>query len=207
MAPPVSAPPRPSLQEETRSLLRNRVLDAVGELLDERAWRDVTMAEVATRAGVSRQTLYNEFGARQELAEEYVMRETERFLAEVEVAVERSAPDARLALESAFETFLLGAARHPALQAVASNSEGGEELLALLTTRGGPVLVQATLRLAAALAAHWPQLEDERTMQIAETLVRLAISHAALASAPPAATARSVAEMLGPFVDEALADG
>lgn len=185
-------------------MLRDRVLDAVGELLGNRPWRGVTMAEVARRAGVSRQTLYNEFGARQELAEAYILRETERFLDDVEAAIDRTAPDARAALKEAFGTFMAGAVLHPALRAVTANSEGGEELLVLLTTQGGPVLVQATQRLASALARNWPELGDDQSILTAETLVRLAISHAALASAPPEETAERVAEILGPYVDEIL---
>ena len=47
-----------------RRLLHDMLLDAARELLSQRHWPDVTMAEVAGRAGVSRQTLYNEFRSR-----------------------------------------------------------------------------------------------------------------------------------------------
>ena len=73
-----------------RALLRDTLLDAVGTLLDERGWSDVPMAEVARRAGVSRQTLYNEFGDRTGLAAAYVLREAQSFLADVEEAIARS---------------------------------------------------------------------------------------------------------------------
>ena len=42
------------------------------------------MAEVARAAGVSRQTLYKEFGTRQEFAQAFVLREADRFLGDVE---------------------------------------------------------------------------------------------------------------------------
>ena len=86
-----SAPPRPGFAEASRDLLRETVLDAVGELLAERSWPEVTMAQVAERAGVTRQTLYNSFGSRDELAQAYVMREAERFLSR---SARRSGPQA-----------------------------------------------------------------------------------------------------------------
>jgi hypothetical protein len=42
---------------------------------------------------------------------------------------------------------------------------------------------------------------------LAETLVRLAISHALLPTADPATTAASVTRLIGPFVDEILGTG
>ncbi|MDQ3935089.1 MAG: TetR/AcrR family transcriptional regulator, partial [Actinomycetota bacterium] len=89
--------------EASRGLLRDTVLDAVGELLADREWSGVTMAEVAERSGVSRQTLYNAFGGRRDLAQAYVMREAERFIAATEQAIRSNADDPRAALASATE--------------------------------------------------------------------------------------------------------
>ena len=67
-----------------RQLLRDTLLDAMRELIAEREWGQISMAEVARAAGVSRQTLYKEFGTRQEFAQAFVLREADRFLGEVE---------------------------------------------------------------------------------------------------------------------------
>jgi AcrR family transcriptional regulator len=47
-----------------RELLRDTLFDAARRELEHRGWNDVTMAEIASAAGVSRQTLYKEFGSR-----------------------------------------------------------------------------------------------------------------------------------------------
>ena len=60
-----------------RELLRDTLIGAARDELGRKSWADVTMADVATAAGVSRQTLYNEFGSRQKLAEALVVREIE----------------------------------------------------------------------------------------------------------------------------------
>ena len=46
----------------------------------EHGWAAVTMAKVAGIAGVSRQTVYNEYGAKAALGQAMVLRELDRFL-------------------------------------------------------------------------------------------------------------------------------
>jgi AcrR family transcriptional regulator len=187
----------------TRGLVRDRVLDAVGELLQDRTWAQVTMSDVADRAGVSRQTLYNSFGSRLSLAQAYVEREADRFLAAVDVAVRGHEAEPRQALAAALEIFLIAAGRHPLVRAIIS-TEGGEELLPLVTTRGGPLLERATGHLADLLVDTWPRLRPPQAAPIADALVRLAISYAALPAGEPAATAATIAEILGPSIDQAV---
>jgi AcrR family transcriptional regulator len=177
------------------------VLEAVGELLRDRPWARVTMAEVAGRAGVSRQTLYNAFGSRPELAQAYVGREADRFLTDVDIAVRQHATEPREALAAALAIFLGAAGRHPLVRAITS-SEGGEELLPLVTTRGGPLIEHVTEHLTALLVDTWPRLPRTDAAPIADALVRLAISYAALPAGDPIDTARRIARLLGPSVDD-----
>src|ERR1700760_1328488 len=88
------------------STLRSSIIDAVDELVRSRGWSATTMSDVARAAGVSRQTVYNEFGSRQVLVQAYVIREIETLVAEVETRVRANAGDARQALTEAFGLFL-----------------------------------------------------------------------------------------------------
>jgi AcrR family transcriptional regulator len=187
----------------SRRLLRDHVLDAVGELLSDRPWVSVTMAAVSERAGVSRQTLYNAFGTRNELAQAYVGREANRFLAAVDVAVREHAAEPREALEAALNVFLAAAGEHPLVRAITS-TEGSEELLRLVTTRGGPLVHLATEHLAELLVQTWPRLKPVDAVPVGDALVRLAISYAALPAGEPAETAKIVARLLEPCVRELL---
>ncbi|TJZ45206.1 helix-turn-helix transcriptional regulator [Streptomyces piniterrae] len=63
---------------------RESLLDAAMTALTTRAWAAVRMVDVATAAGVSRQTLYNEFGSKEGLARALVRRETDNYLAGVD---------------------------------------------------------------------------------------------------------------------------
>jgi AcrR family transcriptional regulator len=203
MSPSAGSAPPPHAQL-ARGLLRQRVLDTVGELLCERPWSELTMAQVARRAGASRQTLYNAFGSRQELAQAYIDREADRFLAAVDEAVREHAGNPREALVAALELFLTAAGEHPLVRAIIS-SEGGRELLPLVTTRGAPLIERASERLTEVLLGTWPRLARTDAAPIADALVRLAISHAASPSEQgSAATARALARILGPHIDQLL---
>jgi AcrR family transcriptional regulator len=189
--------------ELSRGLLRDRVLDAVGELVSDRPWAKVTMADVSDRAGVSRQTLYNAFGTRNELAQAYLVREASRFLAAVDAAVLEHAADPREALEAALDVFLAAAGEHPLVRAITS-TDGSEELLPLVTTRGGPLVRLATEHLTELLVQTWPRLQRSDAAPVGDALVRLAISYAALPADQPAETAKAIARLLEPSVRELL---
>lgn len=66
---------------------RESLLDAAYAALARRPWAAVRMVDVAAAAGVSRQTLYNEFGGKEGLARALVRREADGYLAGVERAL------------------------------------------------------------------------------------------------------------------------
>ncbi|MET8807577.1 helix-turn-helix domain-containing protein [Streptomyces sp. NPDC004546] len=66
---------------------RESLLDAAYTALARRPWSAVRMVDVAAAAGVSRQTLYNEFGSKDGLARALVRREADGYLAGVERAL------------------------------------------------------------------------------------------------------------------------
>jgi AcrR family transcriptional regulator len=191
--------------EAARELLRNTLLDAAREELERRGWAQITMADIAVAAGVSRQTLYKEFGSRDEFAQAFVMREVDRFLAAVEQAVREHLDDPATALSAAFDVFLTAAAEDPLVRALLSGEEA-YGLLALVTTQGEHVVVGATERLAAIMLSGWPVVRPQDARLLAECLVRLAISYAALPAGPTGMTAASVTTLLGPYIERVLAE-
>lgn len=66
---------------------RESLLDAARAALARRPWSTVRMVDVAAAAGVSRQTLYNEFGSKEGLARALVRREADGYLAGAERAL------------------------------------------------------------------------------------------------------------------------
>jgi AcrR family transcriptional regulator len=185
-----------------RELLRDTLFDAARRELEHRGWSEVTMAEIAAAAGVSRQTLYKEFGTRDEFAQAFVVREGERFVRAVEGALDAHRDDPRAALTAAFGLFLHAAAADPLIRAAIA---GDGEMLPFVTTQGQPLVVHAAESLRGAILARWPQAAEHDAALLAECLVRLAISYATLPVGSAGMTATSIAELLGPYIDQALA--
>ncbi len=187
-----------------KELLRDTLLDAARHELEQRDWSEVTMADIAAAAGVSRQTLYNEFGSRETFAQAFVLREASRFIAAIEGALDAHLDDPKAALAAAFGLFLTAAAEDPLVRTAIVGSGG---MLPFVTTQGQPLVQGAAERLAEAILARWPQAAPGDAALLAECLVRLAISYTALPVGSANMTASSIAELLGPFIDRALPAG
>jgi AcrR family transcriptional regulator len=189
--------------EAARNLLRQTLFDAARHHLEERPWSEVTMGDIATTAGVSRQTLYKEFGNKGEFAVNLTIHEGERFLGAVEDAVRAHTDDPRAAVRAALELFLRTAGEDQLIRTLLSD-DGFGGMLPFVTTQGMPVVIWATARLSAVIEEGWPQAPKGDVKLLAEALVRLAISYITNPSEKPEETAASVAELLGPFIDRAL---
>ena len=187
-----------------RQLLRDTLFGAARDELAHRAWAEITMADVARAAGVSRQTLYKEFGTRDEFSQAFVIHEGERFLDAVEQAVRDHFHDPRAAVEAALGVFLSSAGEDPLVRLLLSD-DGTGGMLPLVTTQSMPVVTWAAARIAAVMREGWPQAPEHDAELLAEALVRLAISYVTVPKGTPKQTAAAVAELLGPYIERALA--
>jgi len=194
---------RTPYQEAARELLRKTVFDAAREQLAQQTWSEITMADIATGAGVSRQTLYNEFGNRNEFGFAFVIHEAERFMDDVEEAVLEHRDDPRAAILAALEHFLRTAGEDPLISILLSD-DGTGGMLPFVTTQGLPVVQWAAARLTTVIEEGWPEAPEGDVKRLAESLVRLSISYVTTPGDSAEDAARAVAELLGPFVDKAL---
>jgi len=194
------APAAVPYPEAARGLLRDTIIAAVDQLARSRGWAATTMSQVAETAGVSRQTVYNEFGSRQALVEAYVTREVEDLVSEVEDAVRANADDPGVAVQVAFGLFLKLASDEPVIRIIVADAEGGA-LMRLLTSLGSSV---ADDRIARLIVDVWPQVSQEDAELLADSLVRLAISHAISPTADPQTTTRNVTRVVRPLIAEIL---
>jgi AcrR family transcriptional regulator len=195
----------PAYVSQGRALRRQSLIaTGLNPLLAERPWALIRMADVARAAGVSRQTLYDEFGSRGGLAEAYVVAETERFLAMVDAALEAQGSDPRSALVAAMSTFLVAAEAGGLMRAIV-NDDGNHDLLTLITTHGEGVLDAAGGHLARFFEQRWPTVSGGDAQLAARCLVRLALSYATRPDGSPEDAAREVATLLGPFLEAAIA--
>jgi AcrR family transcriptional regulator len=192
-------------REAARALLQDSLFDAARGLLEDRPWAQITMAEIARAAGVSRQTLYAQFGSRDDFAQRFVIREGARFLEEVETALRAHLDDPARAVCAGLEAFLTSAAKDPLVRLLLTD-DGTGGMLPLVTTRSRPVLDWASGRLCAAMREGFPEVGATEAGLLADVFVRLALSYVTMpAAGSPRQTAENAARLLGPYVERALA--
>src|SRR5881275_2658483 len=123
----------------TATSTRDALLDAAYDAAVSGDWARTRMVDVALAAGVSRQTLYNEFGSKDALAQAMAMREIQRFIEGTERALDETHPDDPIQAVGAAALFTLQrAAENPLLKAALVDDTSG--LLSFLTVRGAPAI-------------------------------------------------------------------
>lgn len=180
--------------QETRSRLREGILDATERLVLHGGWSSVTMAAVAERVGVSRQTVYNDVGGKDALGEALVLRELEDFL-DVVGGELSSGDDLVEAVERTVEAVLRKALDNPLLEDVLVSAHGGEpSLLPFLTTGSDQLLTRAAAVLVLVIGDRpdAPAVTEGDLERVCETVVRLVLSHVVHPGAAPDAVAADV---------------
>ncbi|MFI0814514.1 TetR/AcrR family transcriptional regulator [Streptomyces sp. NPDC021098] len=196
---------------------RESLLDAALAALARRPWPRIRMTDVAASAGVSRQTLYNEFGGKDGLARALVRREAEAYLDGVERALTgvpgAAGPGERLAAAAVW-TVRTGT-ENPLVRAVLTGcwSERLPSAMHRPVPPGGPprsrrsavveplpspgdLLGQARDRAVRLLEAEWPPGGPVELARACETAARLALSYV-LVPVPAVDVASAVRGALG----------
>ena len=169
----------------TPTSTRDALLDAAYDAAVSGDWARTRMVDVANAAGVSRQTLYNEFGSKDALAQAMAMREIEQFIEGTERALDDAHPDEPVQAVAAAALYTLQrAADNPLLKAALTDDTSG--LLSFLTTRGEPAIAAARASFERYYSTHWPDLPPEAIAVAAETIVRLTISYLTVPADVPA---------------------
>ncbi|MCW2945179.1 MAG: transcriptional regulator, TetR family [Actinoallomurus sp.] len=179
---------------QQRRTLREDLLDATAALIIERGFRRVRMQDVADAVGVSRQTVYNEFGDKWRLAQALTLRENERYLDGVDEALTRHT-DLYSAVAAAV-AYTLGTAADDPLKKATLTGTGSEDLLPLMTTHAEPVLFAAKQRIVAHVLGQWPDLDEAEVTELADAVVRLTMSHVVLPTDPPEIVAARLARLV-----------
>ncbi|HUH70755.1 MAG TPA: TetR family transcriptional regulator [Mycobacterium sp.] len=186
--------------EASRVLLRDSVLDAMRDLLLTRDWSAITLSDVAHTAGTSRQTIYNEFGSRQGLAQGYALRLADRLVDTVHAALDANIGNIYEAFLQGFRSFFAESAADPLVISLLSGV-AKPDLLQIITTGSAPIITRASARLSLAFTQTWVATSDEDAGVLARAIVRLALSYVSM---PPEAdhdVAADLARLMTPFAE------
>jgi AcrR family transcriptional regulator len=186
--------------EASRVLLRDSILDGMRELLLSRDWSSITLSDVAKAAGISRQTIYNEFGSRQGLAQGYALRLADRLVDQIEEAIGGNVGDIYAAFLQGFRDFFAESAADPLVISLLTGTTK-PDLLQLITTDSAPIITHCSARLTESFMDSWVRTSEEDAGVLARAIVRLAMSYVSM---PPEAdhdVARDLARLMTPFAE------
>jgi AcrR family transcriptional regulator len=182
----------------TDSPHRLRIIATAVEMTARTGWSSVTMGRIADAVGVSRQTVYNEMGSKQALAEAMVLNELTGFLAVVDAAFDHHPDDPVESIRAATRGVLELARDNTLLRAIVSTTHGGEsDLLPLLTTRAESLLTTAKGVIATRLETFELPLTRRQLSAGIDVVVRVVLSHVMQPSGSPRRTADDIAWIAG----------
>lgn len=182
-----------------RRQTRENVFAALRDLLLDRPWAEVTLEAVAKKAGVSRQTLYNDFGSRKGLAEAYTFAMAEAYCDAVDEVVAAD-PDPRVGIEAAIQLFLDGMAADPLIRRV-QTGEAHHDLVRIVTAESGPLVERVAERLTESFARRWPSTDDAVVAAAATLMARLALGLVTMPPPPGDGLARGIGLLLAPALE------
>jgi AcrR family transcriptional regulator len=184
----------PAVTEPQAGSHRNRIIAAAVEMTARSGWASVTMGRIADTVGVSRQTVYNEIGSKQALAEAMVLNELDRFLSVVEAAFDDHSDDPVDSVRAATKGVLELARDNTLLRAIASSTHGADtQLLPLLTTQADSLLATAKEVITGRLARFDLALSKRQLSAGIDVVVRVVLSHVMQPSGAPESTADDIA--------------
>lgn len=178
---------------------RVAVFAALREVLMEKPWAKVTLEAVAKGAGVSRQTIYNDFGSRAGLAEAYAFDLADIFCDVIDEDLRAHADNPTAALVAAMRTFLDGTSGDPLIRRV-QDGDAHPDLVRLVTTDSGGLLTHIAHRLAASILDVWPSVDPMTAQALSRLVARFGFSYVAM----PPESDDDVAVALAAFLAPAL---
>jgi len=164
------------VNEAFRREVRERALTVARQQTLEHGWHQVRFVDVADAVGVSRPTMYSEFGNKAGLARALVQDEVGRFLIGLVNEMEGHKDDLADAAKAALRFVMVRAHENPLLHGLLTNA-GDTDLLLLVAAETEPVLENAILVLSGWINTQFPNLPQPVTDELVESLIRLVLSH------------------------------
>jgi AcrR family transcriptional regulator len=182
---------------------RQPIIEAAIEMTARDGWAAVTMTRLAEQVGVSRQTVYNEVGSKNSLADAMLAHELGRFLAAIGAAFDRHPDDLVEAIYDAVRDVLELARDNLLVRAIASATHGADtELVPLLTTHAETLLTEVKAMLAARVESYRPGLTGEQVEVLIDLMTRTVLSHVVQPTGTPAGTADGLAWLASRVLEE-----
>lgn len=140
-------------------------------------WERVRVGKIAEAAGVSRPTIYAEFGNKEGLAQALITHEIDTFVAGIISRLERHKSNPTEALRYSIQYTLTAAKKSEIVRHALSGERGADALLQMLATRSEPMFYTATDTLVGWFTSTYPEISEQQARQPTDALVRLVASY------------------------------
>jgi TetR/AcrR family transcriptional regulator len=182
-------------------LAHDMLLDAARDELSEKPWAEISMLQIANRAGLGRTRLYQQFTSRAGLENALITREASVLLDRIEQALGENKQNPTDALTATYDVLIAAITeRSPVVELLRQEVQYRQPH----ATRARALLETASSALAKSLRDTWPTLEQADTQLTAESLLRLAGSQL-ISEGAQNLNGAGVARVLGPHLEQAVA--
>lgn len=170
-----------SFRTRVHGLLRTSILDAAWARACDGPWSQVRIADIAEDVGVSRQTIYNEFGAKDQLSNALFEREMARFLGGL-AEISDAHDDIPGALRAMLRWMLDEVREHPLLRHMIADARRGnvDDALLVLTVRADFIVIPMRTALVDQFSAKWPDVPRGLVQLLTDLYVRFVMSQIVL---------------------------
>lgn len=177
MTPSAPRNPPETFRARVHDMLRTSILDAAWTRAKAMPWSQVRIADIAEEVGVSRQTIHNEFGTKDQLAEALFARDMSEFLQGIE-ALFASEERVEPAIRKALLWMLDEATRHDVVTRMVADARRltGEPLHPVLTVRCDFIVLPVRQRLVELVTARWPEVDPSAVLVASDMMVRFVLS-------------------------------
>lgn len=161
--------------------VREHALDAAIRQLTEIGWDQIRFGTIAAQVGVSRPTLYAEFGNKDGFGEALVQHEAQRFLTGINAVLDDTQLDTLSAVKAAIAFTLVEADQSPVTRAILTSGtvdgRTSDSLLPFITTRAGPIMASMNGGLLVWFSRQCVQTPSEEIAESVDIIVRVVVSH------------------------------
>ena len=168
-----------SFRDRMHAMLRTSILEAAKARANRVDWSQVRIADIAEDVGVSRQTIYNEFGSKDQLGQALFEHEMAIYTAGI-LETTKDSVDLGEAIRASVTWILAQTRANEMVQRTLRDARSGntatETLLPLLTVNAHRIVLPARTALTDYFESRWPSGDLERTTLLVELVIRFVIS-------------------------------
>ena len=197
---------RSSTSTAFRRGVREHALEVATRQLADVGWDQIRFGRIAAEVGVSRPTLYAEFGSKDGFGEALVQHEAQRFLIGITTVLNDSQLDPMSAVKAAIAFTLTEADQSPVTRAILTSGtvdgRTSDSLLPFITTRAAPIMASVNGGLLVWFSGQCVDTPATEITDSVDVIVRVVVSHLLSAERDNVETTEKIGRLIARLLPE-----